>query len=68
MADYFGWEAVFYVTGGTTLVWIFFWFYLVYDTPAMHPRISKEEQEYIESSLEGVVDRFGLFVSKECLV
>jgi len=51
VADSLGWEAVFYVTGGSSLVWVLFWFYLVYDTPGQHPRIDKAEREYIESSI-----------------
>ena len=27
------------------------WFFLVYDSPAQHPRISDEEREYIEKAL-----------------
>ena len=55
LADYAGWEPVFYVTGACSLVWVCFWFYLVYDTPGQHPRIDQEERDYIETSL-GVVD------------
>ena len=51
IADTLGWEAVFYVTGCFSLVWVVFWFLLVADTPADHPRISKEEREYIETSI-----------------
>ena len=51
IADTLGWEAVFYVTGCFSLVWVVFWFLLVADTPADHPRISKEEKEYIETSI-----------------
>ena len=52
---------MFYVTGGSSLVWVVFWFYLVYDTPAQHPRIDKEEQKYIESSIgEKYLDRKNL--------
>ena len=59
IADNLGWEAVFYVTGSLTLVWVVFWFYLAYDTPRLHPRIDKEEMEYIETSLgDGDIDRW----------
>ena len=51
IADTLGWEAVFYVTGCLSLVWVVFWFMLVADTPADHPRITKEEKEYIETSI-----------------
>ena len=51
LADHLGWEAVFYVTGGLSLLWVVFWFLMVADTPAQHPRISPEERSYIEASL-----------------
>ena len=51
IADTLGWEAVFYVTGCFSLAWVVFWFLLVADTPADHPRITKEEKEYIEASI-----------------
>lgn len=48
---YWGWESVFYVTGAVGLVWSIFWFLLIYDSPATHPRISAEERHYIESEI-----------------
>lgn len=46
-----GWESVFYFTGLVGLIWSLLWFYLVFETPAAHPRITPEEREYIESSI-----------------
>lgn len=46
-----GWESVFYVTGVVALVWSVVWFFVVFDSPAQHPRISQEERQYIESSI-----------------
>ena len=61
IAENLGWEAVFYVTGVSSLVWVLVWFYLVYDTPAQHPRIDQEEREYIETSIgEKNLDRTNL--------
>jgi len=61
IADNLGWEAVFYVTGGCSLVWVVGWFYLVYDTPAQHPRIDTEEREFIEKAIgEKNLDRTNL--------
>ena len=51
VADSLGWEAVFYLTGGLSMAWVVAWFLLVWDSPALHPRISQEEREYIQSSL-----------------
>lgn len=46
-----GWESVFYVTGSIGLLWSIAWFFLVYDSPAQHPRISPEERYEIESKI-----------------
>ena len=51
LADNLGWETVFYVTGGLSLVWVGFWFLLVSDTPAEHKMITTQEREYIETSI-----------------
>lgn len=41
-----GWEWAFILTGIIGLVWLLFW-WLFYDTPKMHKKISREELEYI---------------------
>lgn len=46
-----GWESVFYFTGLVGLIWSILWFVLVFETPAVHPRITPEEREYIETSI-----------------
>lgn len=46
-----GWPLSFYIFGVLGVVWSFFWFYFVFDTPESHPRISIEERLYIEHSL-----------------
>jgi len=33
------------------VIWAVMWFFLVYNSPAAHPRISVEEKEYIERAL-----------------
>jgi ACS family hexuronate transporter-like MFS transporter len=43
-----GWEWAFIITGALGFLWLIFWF-LLYDTPRSHPRLSKEELAYIES-------------------
>lgn len=47
IADTMGWPAVFYITGGASLVWVAAWFLLMHDNPEDHPRISPEEKKYI---------------------
>ncbi|KYQ56878.1 Vesicular glutamate transporter 2, partial [Trachymyrmex zeteki] len=45
---HFGWRIVFYTTGTIGLVWCIFWYLCAFDTPALHPRISKPELRYIQ--------------------
>ncbi|XP_060594913.1 sialin-like [Ruditapes philippinarum] len=46
-----GWPSVFYVFGGIACVWFLVWTLFAYNTPADHPKISREEREFIESSV-----------------
>ncbi|XP_046640794.1 putative inorganic phosphate cotransporter isoform X1 [Daphnia pulicaria] len=50
MADSLGWEAVFYIEGSLSVIVVSAWLFFIYDSPALHPRISRQEREYIESS------------------
>lgn len=43
-----GWKLAFVITGAVGLIWLFFWFVL-YNTPAAHKKLSKEEFDYIHS-------------------
>ena len=40
-----------YNVGVVGVVWSIVWFFLVYNSPAEHPRISAEERDYIEKAL-----------------
>ncbi|GJQ83645.1 hypothetical protein Trydic_g14355 [Trypoxylus dichotomus] len=51
LIDRLGWASVFYVTGAVGLVWSVSWFFLVFDSPADHPRISAEERLEIETKI-----------------
>lgn len=42
---------MFMAPGGIACIWLAFWFYVVYDTPEVHPRISTSEKEFIEASI-----------------
>ncbi|XP_067632690.1 putative inorganic phosphate cotransporter isoform X2 [Eurosta solidaginis] len=50
-----GWPGIFYISGGSGIVWALFWFLFSASTPAEHKWISPEERKYIETSL-GQVD------------
>ena len=52
MASYYGWECSFYVWGSCGIIWFIFWTKLVYETPDDHPRISKEEKNFINSNIQ----------------
>ena len=51
-----GWESAFYVIGCITFVWFLFWWFLVYDSPEVHPRITQSEKDLIEASIAANVD------------
>jgi len=43
-----GWRMAFIITGAVGFIWLIFWF-LAYDTPSKHKKLTKEEFEYIHS-------------------
>ncbi len=45
---HFGWRAAFIITGAIGFLWLIFW-YMFYQTPSRHAKLSKEEFEYIVS-------------------
>lgn len=47
----FSWQYVFYTNGTLGLLWCVFWYALAFNTPQEHPRITKEELEYIEVNI-----------------
>ncbi|XP_050412069.2 sialin isoform X2 [Patella vulgata] len=44
-----GWPFIFYIFGLGTIIWMIFWWWIVYNSPDKHPRISEREKVYIES-------------------
>ena len=62
VAEEFGWEALFYVAGSTTLYWFMLWSGLAFDAPETHPRIGFREKKYVidlkcSHSLRGIWNR-----------
>lgn len=45
------WEWVYYICGVVGTLWFIAWQFLVFDSPAQHPRIAQYELRYIEKSL-----------------
>jgi ACS family sodium-dependent inorganic phosphate cotransporter-like MFS transporter 5 len=66
LCKWLGWESVFYVFGVIGVIWAVMWFFLTYNTPAKHPRISTAEREYIESKL-GKKEKSSMHVPWLCL-
>lgn len=48
-----GWQATFIITGGVGLIWLIFWF-LFYENPKKHKKLSQQEFDYIHSDKDEV--------------
>jgi len=48
-----GWEWAFIITGAIGLIWLIFWF-LLYEIPSKHKKLSKPEFEYIHSDKDEI--------------
>lgn len=57
LIHYLGWPSLFYTVGVCTLVWFILWSFLVYSQPSEHPRISENELQAIEGSLQGQTNK-----------
>lgn len=51
-----GWQWAFIITGAIGLIWLLFWF-LIYEVPAKHKKLSQAEFEYINSDDEQQTER-----------
>jgi ACS family sodium-dependent inorganic phosphate cotransporter len=51
LSEMWGWESIFYAFGVLALIWTFFWFSTVGETPSEDKRISEDEIDYITSSI-----------------
>jgi ACS family hexuronate transporter-like MFS transporter len=50
IAQEWGWKAAFVITGSLGFIWLIFWF-LFYEIPSRHKKVSKEEFEFIHSDI-----------------
>ncbi|XP_068617628.1 uncharacterized transporter slc-17.2-like [Battus philenor] len=57
LIENFGWDYAFYIPGVITMVWCAFWWFLVYDSPMKHPRISDSEKKYILDAIGDKVNQ-----------
>lgn len=47
-----GWRIVFYTTGSIGMAWCIMWYFLAFNTPDEHPRISQHEYNYIKQNID----------------
>lgn len=55
IAAEWGWKWAFIITGSFGFIWVIFWI-LIYDKPAQHKNVSKEELAFINSDTEEKVE------------
>ncbi|KPU79144.1 uncharacterized protein Dana_GF26894, isoform B [Drosophila ananassae] len=53
----FGWPYIFYTTGSLGLGWCILWYFLAYNTPREHPRITNDELNYIEQNVSKEINK-----------
>ncbi|XP_065204369.1 sodium-dependent phosphate transport protein 3-like [Planococcus citri] len=53
IGQYLHWAFIFHLTSLLGIIWGLLWYFLVSDSPALHPTITIEEKKYIENSLKG---------------
>lgn len=51
IASIWGWQSAFIITGSLGFLWIIFWF-IIYEVPERHKRLSKTELEFIKSDVD----------------
>ena len=51
-----GWPFAFYIPGAIGVLWFVVWFFLVSESPQVHPRISEAEKKFIHDSLGTIID------------
>lgn len=52
-----GWVYTFYIPATIVLAVTFVWFYVVYNSPIEHPRITEQELKFIEAAQGNTVSR-----------
>lgn len=59
IAGALGWEQVFYIQGGLSILWLIAWIFLTADSPEKQKMISDEERDFIVNSLnaEGALSK-----------
>lgn len=52
LAENFGWQSVFYVTGSIACVWYVVWLFWIEESPLTDSKITEKERDYIVESLK----------------
>jgi MFS transporter, ACS family, hexuronate transporter len=60
--NYYGWQEVFWITGGLGFIWLIFWL-IFYEIPSKQKRLSSDEYALIKSGQEGEESNDGATVS-----
>jgi MFS transporter, ACS family, solute carrier family 17 (sodium-dependent inorganic phosphate cotransporter), member 5 len=55
-SSFMGWPSIFYFSGAAGLLWSVLWAFLGSNSPSEHKKISPEEKEFIEQSLNNTND------------
>lgn len=67
-ASTLGWPGIFYISGAISLVWCLLWVIYGSNSPEECKRITKEEKQFIQSSLGQITDVDELKVRFECVL
>ncbi|KAK9511341.1 hypothetical protein O3M35_000010 [Rhynocoris fuscipes] len=67
LADNFGWQSIFYITGIIGLIWCAIWWYIVKDNPQDDPYIKPEELDFLKKTLGNTNSREVIHPWKEFL-
>ncbi len=51
IAEKYGWQEAFLITGGIGFLWLIFWF-ILYEVPAKHAKLTKAEFDYIHTDVD----------------
>lgn len=57
LIEHYGWKYGFYAPGALAFIITIFWYIIVADSPADHPRITAYERDYIQKSLGDTISK-----------
>lgn len=57
-----GWHYAFYVPALLVAIFAILWLFLMFDSPAQHPRILRQETDYIEMRIIGITENHQVLI------